>query len=220
MLPLILGAVALGTVGYGVKKCLTDEDCIDNVKDKIQDGAFWAYEGIEKVEEKMGLYDNEIVVDKDSAGLLTEFAKILTGDTDTTAKTSNETLQNHFKGLYKLKLDTVAKIAIDNKEFSLDIKVKEDKTKDITITPQMIDNLNGYNYTLSTICNKIKLAIETKDETSLDKYYNIVKNICETKIIKKGKLNDKSSDVILEATKIIFNEPIYRTVESDEKMAS
>ena len=38
MLPVILGTVTLGTVGYGIKKCI--------IKDKIQDIAIKGYEGI------------------------------------------------------------------------------------------------------------------------------------------------------------------------------
>ncbi len=46
MLPVILGTVTLETVGYRIKKCLMNEGCIDNVKDKIQDIAIKGYEGI------------------------------------------------------------------------------------------------------------------------------------------------------------------------------
>jgi len=55
MLPLILGGVALATIGYGIGKILTDDDFRDDVKDKIQDFAMKGYEGLEKVEEKFGL---------------------------------------------------------------------------------------------------------------------------------------------------------------------
>ncbi len=55
MLPLILGGVALATIGYGVGKILTDDDFRDDVKDKIQDFAMKGYEELEKVEEKFGL---------------------------------------------------------------------------------------------------------------------------------------------------------------------
>ena len=55
MLPLILGAVALSAIGYGVGRILTDDDFRDDVKDKIQDLTMKGYEGLEKLEEKMGL---------------------------------------------------------------------------------------------------------------------------------------------------------------------
>jgi len=55
MLRLILGAVALGATGYGVGKLLVDDDFRDSVKDKIQDGAFKAVDGLDWLEEKMGL---------------------------------------------------------------------------------------------------------------------------------------------------------------------
>ena len=39
MLPVILGAVALGTVGYGIKKCLEDEvECRCKITDWLIDG--------------------------------------------------------------------------------------------------------------------------------------------------------------------------------------
>jgi len=55
MVKVLLGAIALGAVGYGVKRCLDCEECVENIKDKIQDGAFKVYEGLEKIEEKFGL---------------------------------------------------------------------------------------------------------------------------------------------------------------------
>ena len=38
MLPIILGVVALGTAGYGVSKCIKNEDCVEDIKDKFTDG--------------------------------------------------------------------------------------------------------------------------------------------------------------------------------------
>ena len=58
MLPLILGAVTLGTVGYGIK-CSKDEDCIDSLKETISDGLEAIYSGIEKLEDKTGLNNFE-----------------------------------------------------------------------------------------------------------------------------------------------------------------
>jgi len=68
MLPLILGAVALSAIGYGVGKMLTDDNFRDDVKDKIQDIAMKGYESIEKLEGKMGLNeykfeDDEVKMD-------------------------------------------------------------------------------------------------------------------------------------------------------------
>lgn len=63
MLPLIIGAVALSAIGYGVGKILTDDDFRDEVKEKIQEGAIKGYELIEKVEEKLGLYDYDLTDD-------------------------------------------------------------------------------------------------------------------------------------------------------------
>ena len=56
MLPIILGAVALTAIGFGVK-ILVDDEFRDKVRDTIQEGAIKGYELIEKVEEKLGLYD-------------------------------------------------------------------------------------------------------------------------------------------------------------------
>ena len=57
MLPLLLGTITLSAIGYGVGKILTDDEFRDEVKDTIQEGAIKGYELIEKVEEKLGLYD-------------------------------------------------------------------------------------------------------------------------------------------------------------------
>jgi len=62
MLPLILGAVALTAIGYGVK-ILVDDEFRDELKDRIEEGAIKGYELIEKVEEKLGLYDYDLTDD-------------------------------------------------------------------------------------------------------------------------------------------------------------
>ncbi|MDX9742250.1 MAG: hypothetical protein RBT59_00345 [Arcobacteraceae bacterium] len=62
MLPLILGAVALTAIGYGVK-ILVDDEFRDELKDKIEESAIKGYELIEKVEEKLGLYDYDLTDD-------------------------------------------------------------------------------------------------------------------------------------------------------------
>ncbi len=36
MLPAILGAVALGAIGYGVNKCMTDDKCIENMDKNVR----------------------------------------------------------------------------------------------------------------------------------------------------------------------------------------
>ena len=54
MLRLILGGIALATVGYGVKKYIED-DFKDSIEDKIQDGIFKVVDSLDQFEEKMGL---------------------------------------------------------------------------------------------------------------------------------------------------------------------
>jgi len=63
MVPFIIGGVTLAAIGYGVSKCLTDEEYVDNLKDKIQDHTFTLYEAIERLEEKVGL--NSITLEND-----------------------------------------------------------------------------------------------------------------------------------------------------------
>jgi hypothetical protein len=64
MLPIILGAVALTAIGFGVK-ILVDDEFRDEVRDTIQEGAIKGYELIEKAEEKLGLYENNDFRDDD-----------------------------------------------------------------------------------------------------------------------------------------------------------
>ena len=68
MLPLILGAVALSAIGYGVGRILTDDNFRDDVKDKIQDIALKGYESIENLEEKMGLNEYRFTDDDEVKG--------------------------------------------------------------------------------------------------------------------------------------------------------
>ena len=71
MIPLILGAVALGATGYGVNKLITDADFRDSIKDKIQDGAIKATDGLDWLEGKMKL--NEYTFSKEDIEELKEF---------------------------------------------------------------------------------------------------------------------------------------------------
>ncbi len=36
MLPAMLGVVALGAIGYGVKRCMTDDKCIENMDKNVR----------------------------------------------------------------------------------------------------------------------------------------------------------------------------------------
>jgi hypothetical protein len=69
MLPVILGAVALGTVGYGIKKCLEDEvECRCKITDWLIDG-YDKFEEFERdtinklsdAEKRMGAKEEDIV---------------------------------------------------------------------------------------------------------------------------------------------------------------
>ena len=64
IIPKIVKGVAISAVAYGIGKLVVDDDFRDEVKDKIQDIAIKDYEGLEKLEEKMKLYDYEPTKDE------------------------------------------------------------------------------------------------------------------------------------------------------------
>ena len=197
MLPVILGTVALGTIGYGIKKCLNDENCTDVAKDKISDGAEALYRGIEKLEEKMGLNEFEFEIPFVDAQNQTSIQKNISTDM--------------FEKLYELKLSIVKNLNIDGDDF----KIKKDKTQDVTLTQEMITNLHSYNYILAILNKKLTEMKVDEDTPSYLSYVDTLKNLCDTKIIKKGKLNDDSTTVILKAMRVVLGEKELRHVVLD-----
>ncbi len=210
MLPIILGAVALGATGYGVSKLLTDDDFRDNVKDKISDGAIKAYEGIEKIEEKMGL--NEVTFE-DEFNFVTEATQ--TNDTE------KDTISSDFEKLYQLKIDIRNKVL----EYKIGVieenEIKKDKTKGVVITDEMQTNLASYVHILKTTYSKLKYNMDNKTDVDIMQYVYLLKDLYVTKIIKKGKLNDKSTELILKGTNILLGkkEPIFVELDIDNKIA-
>ncbi len=63
MFKALFGVVALGAVGYGVKKLVEDEELMDEFKDKLEDTLIKTADGIDKLEEMFGL--NSFTVNED-----------------------------------------------------------------------------------------------------------------------------------------------------------
>ena len=59
MLPLILGAVALGAAGLGVHKYNNDDDFKESINEKIETVAFAGADGINWIEDKFKLNEYE-----------------------------------------------------------------------------------------------------------------------------------------------------------------
>ena len=183
MLPVILGALAMGTAGYGVKKCLDNEDCCDSIKDKIGDAAEELYMGLDKLSEKMGL--NEIVI---PIKHIEHKVPAYSEDID------------EFEEIYKLKQSIYNSLDLaENQQF----KIKKDKADGITITPKIDKNLHSYKFVLSSLASKLK---ESKNDIKYAIYLDAFKNLCETRIITKGKFNGKSTEAILKAMRVLLEE--------------
>ena len=216
MLPKILGAVALGVTGYGIKKLLTDEEFRDDVKDKVADGAMKAYDATEWVEEKMGLYDEPVSLDKvlkeyKDAGLdFPDLFPQMANSSDTT----KETELDDFAKLYQFKIDIYNKLSKHNLAVVEKSDIKKDKTKNVTITEEMRNNLASYVYLLRTAYNAIQKNMDT--DVDISRYINILKNLWTTKIIKKGKVNIYSTDVILKATNMLIINDKFMVVDLSE----
>lgn len=195
MIPVVLGTVALGAVGYGVSKLITDDEFRDYAKDKVQDGTFKIYESIELLEDKIGL--NDFSIDKD------EF-------NDENIEVSK---LNQFDRLYQLKITIRDKLLHDYKLTILENKsdIKKDKIKNIILTEQMLTNLASYEYLLTTAYSKIKFNMDHKTDADIMQYINLLKELFTTKIIKKSTLNVESSVLIINGTHIVLGQrpPIH-----------
>lgn len=53
MLPVVLGAVALGAIGYGIKRCMQNDECSLKVGDKVYEAGEALTKWVEKIEEKL-----------------------------------------------------------------------------------------------------------------------------------------------------------------------
>jgi hypothetical protein len=225
MIPLILGAVALGATGYGVNKLVTDEDFRDSVKDKIQDGAFKAVDGLDWLEEKMGLNeytfskkDIEELKDFKESGKLGEFGDtfnditnfILSSSIQTNKTGEENNPKDDFIHLHKMKLAIYDKLSNPTFEKS---KIKLDKTNDVEITDEIQYVLNSYAKFLKKAF--ISYSKQQADDEQSQKYLNIIQELSTTKIIKKGKLNTKATDAVLSATRVFMGAKEEIFVELD-----
>ena len=197
MIPVVLGAITLGAVGYGVNKLLTNDEFRDDTKDKIHDAVIKGYEGLETLEEKMGLNEFHFPIEKSDDNF--EDNKITTSSKEI----------NQFDKLYELKVTIREKLLSEYKLTILDdikeIK-KDNKTKNINISEMMYTNLSSYEYLLHTAYSKIKYNMDNKTDTDIGQYIYLLKDIFRTKIIKKGKLNDKSSDLIIKGMHVVLGQ--------------
>ena len=197
MIPIILGAVALGAVSYGINKCMNDENCMDDIKDKISDSAMRAYEGIEKLEEKMGL--NEYSFSKDeideSVFLSTLFRN---NSNETNIDTDNQSI---FTSLSQFKIIINADLQYKHQLIVCKIKeIKKDKVQDdIEVTEQMIANAKEYHHHIKTFYTKIDEELKLNSNADIKQYTDILRELFITKIIKNGELNEKSTELIAKA---------------------
>ena len=193
MLPVILGAVALGAVGYGVKKLLEDDDFRDKLEDTVMDLGY----GVDRFEEKFGLDGFTISKDEDPQGYET-MKKFFYA-------TKTKENESELKSLYKEKKELV--IELDEKH-SINIceldEIKKDKIKDMfEDTQQIYKNAKEYKELLKSFHKKIDDTIEENSNANISKYTDILKEICTTKIIKKGKFNKNSTLLIEKAKKVL-----------------
>jgi len=213
MLPVILGTVAVGAILATMDKKMNDSDGIDFVKDKISDGPTKACDGIDWIEEKCGL--NGTTISKDGMKELKTYQDLLKeegvtdpivdsilnmGNDNKTATTiKKETNKNEFEKLYQLKIDIRNKILEYKFAVMEENEIKKDKTKNVTITDEMRTNLTSYEYILQTTFSKFKSNMDNKTNNDVMRYVDVLKDIYTTKIIKKGKLNPASTDIIIKS---------------------
>ncbi len=202
MLPLVLGGVALATVGYGVKKYIADEDFRLDVNDKIQDGLIKGYEGIEWVEEKMGL--NEVIITKEEQ----ENQKIVDILTQRQIDDSKKLFEYKHKIRKKLKNKYNIKVCSSKEIKQCKLKIQTFLLTSIPSTDmRTIDNIKKYQELIGKIYQKIISIKKEKSKEELSPYLDVLRKLFITNTTtKKGEFNEKSNAVINEAIQILNKE--------------
>lgn len=203
MLPVLFGGITLAAVGYGINRCLNNEDCMDDLKERIQDGVLKAYDGLDKLDQMIG--EHKVVFSAED--ILYQNGH----DESNVNKMAQE-----FQELYKLKINVVKNIQKKHNLYVCDIdEIKKDKVNNFKLIDEVQANLNWYSYLIKALYFKIEKFMKENDQDQINLYLEAIKNICKTKLIKKSQLNEKSTEVILKATKLLLGEKEPMRLEID-----
>lgn len=187
MLPIILGTIALGTVGY---KCIKEGSIKDGVTASLEDTLEAVCNGLDAIDKKFNLNMFEDTLEESTS--------------IKRATLNSKKIKKRFVKLYKFKLK-ISKEINSLELISLGkISIVKDKTKNVAFTEEMAKNVESYNYLLKSAFKKF---IELKDEERIisNPYFIVLKELCSTKIIKKSKLTEESIVVINKSNSIITN---------------
>ncbi|MDF1875212.1 hypothetical protein JHD48_05665 [Sulfurimonas sp. SAG-AH-194-I05] len=212
MLPVILGAVALGTVGFGIKKCMEDEACLDSLKDKVQDGVFALADAQDKVEEYFNLNAVTLSDDALTSAFFTGTEKSTPPNIKAQAKATLDTFFTSVESLQGFEDASALSEA-----FSLNDTPYKDEYKSYIEISEYVITINKVAKLLENETNKIQEMLKAslvyesfeKDEKdTINKTYilaDILKELLTLKLLKKsGKLNKKLEDEILKANRYLF----------------
>ena len=164
MIPIIIGGVALAAVGYTIKECITNEECSDNIKDKIQDVAIKGYEGIERLEEKMGLYDEPVVIS--SGGSIGKLIKSISQEEDVSTDISKQFLKQK-KKIYKVSMQEyqafLEKYNIQNSLVTTDSKLLKQRFPDNVVNDEIESYMSQFIKNLEILSHNLSLSIREAD---------------------------------------------------------
>ena len=164
MIPIIIGGVALAAVGYAIKECATNEDCIDDIKEKIQDTAIRGYDNIEKLEEKMGLYDDAVVIS--DGGLMSKLLESASKEEDVSTKISKQ-FHKQKKKIYKASMQEyqafLDKHSIQDAIVATDVKLLKQRFPDTTVDDEIESYMSQVNKNLEILSHNLSLAIQISE---------------------------------------------------------
>ena len=181
MLPFIIGGVTLAAVGYGIKECIKNDDCVSTTKDKLSDGALALYDSIDKIEEKLkvGIYELEPTS--------TEKETLQTKETiHKLAKEFYKSKKKIYKNTLKQYKDFTEKPSID-----LDTKLQKEIFEDSLVTSEVESYIKQILNTLDVISANLDINIRFHN-TQVEKIDYYIKSIYELSHLK---IFDKSKNI-------------------------
>jgi len=193
MLPFIIGGVTLAAVGYGIKECIKDEDCTTTLQDKVSDGALALYDGIDKLEEKLGVGIYDI-----------QTTSTQTDDTTSQIEPLYKLSKDFYKSkkeIYKTSMQKYVEFLSSNSlqsDISTDIKLQKEKFCDDVVSDEVKEYMQQITTILETTDYNLNFRLkQQKDKTTIDEndkqnIYKDAKNIYELCHLK---LYDNDSEV-------------------------
>jgi hypothetical protein len=208
MLPIILGTAVIGTVGYGVSKCVKDENCVDDLKDKFASGLLNTIDAIDDMIDNISSSSNS-TEKSTSTSSLEQFYNL--------RKEILNTTYSEFKSLVKQIKDVDLKYQskiVFNDKLPTDISYQEDISNVASALYNMLNELNYLlKYNLKDLANCISVTTDFKAYNQKSKQVisdtlviiNTINNLSNLKVVSKKDRPTKIAKKLVTETKKILD---------------